>query len=256
MEEKCVLICEDSIDGIFTGIYDGWKLGGGGVHVELCMGRPGQAELFSRYETVGTDPDKAAKVARTIRRKLGPEVYEQLCYAACSTDADKGTCIYYALKEGFANGHAHPRVLENLTNPYILKISKMQLAVWHEMHRFLGFVRFREIQKGVLFAAIHPQHSILPLIAPHFADRLPRESWVIYDEGRQDALLHPAGGDCYIRRQAVISSGQLQGLAHEEKYAVLWKEFCRSITVPERQDPRRQQQNLPKKYRQHLPEFC
>lgn len=256
MGEKYVLICEDNMDGIFTGVYDGWKLGTSDTQVELCVGIPEQTELFSQYLTIHTDEAKAAKVARTIRRSLGWAVYEQLCYAACSSDSQKGTCIYYALKEGLFGGTANPVVLQNLKNPYILKISQLQLKVWHEMHRFMGFVRFQEIQKGILFSVICPDHAVLPLIAPHFADRLPKENWVIFDEKRRDALIHPAGGEWYIRRQVELAAGQTAECEEESRYAGLWKEFCRSIAVAERQNPKLQKQNLPQKYREHLTEFC
>lgn len=256
MKEKYVLVCQDSIEGIFTGVYDGWKLGTCETEVELYTKTPSQRELFSRYLNVEADSEKAGKVAGTIRRRLGTEVYEQLCYAACSTDGQKGTCIYYALKEGLSGRSANPRVLENLKNPYILKISKIQLAVWHEMHRFLGFVRFTQVQKGILFSVIRPDYGILPLIAPHFADRLPGENWVIYDEGRRDALIHPAGKSWYILRQVSMEpelAGKIDG---KGRYEGLWKEFCQSIAVPERRNQRLQKQNLPKKYRDHLTEFC
>lgn len=251
-----MLICEDSIDGIFTGIYDGWTLEGEDRQVELRTGTSGQTELFCSYRKVETDPKKAEKVARTIRRRLGQEVYEQLCYAACSNDVEKGTCIFYALKEGLSGGRANPAVLQNLKNPYILKISRIQLSVWHEMHRFLGFVRFREIRKGILFSVICPDYAILPLIAPHFENRLPRENWVIYDERRRDALIHPAGREWYIRRQVAVDVSAEDTDGEEEEYAGLWKEFCRSISIVERGNQRLQQQNLPVKYREHLTEFC
>lgn len=254
MREKYVLVCEDSIDGIFTAVYHGWKLDASGAQVELCMETDGQTELFSRYLVIEADPEKASKVAGTIQRRLGQEVYEQLCYAACSEDAQKGTCIYHALKEAFAGGKANPGVLENLRNPYILKISRIQLAVWHEMHRFMGFVRFQEVQNGILFSVIRPDYAVLPLIAPHFADRLPGENWVIYDEGRRDALIHPAGKEWYILRQVEIEPAKRSG--SEGCYESLWKEFCRSIAVSERRNQRLQSQNLPKKYREHLTEFC
>lgn len=256
MEEKYILICPDSLEGIFTGIYDGWKLGNEGFEVELSMGRPGQAQLFCHYQTVDADPEKAEKVAGTIKRRLGPETYEQLCYAACSAEDDKGTCMYYALREALSGGGGARCVLENLKNPYILKIARMRQTVWHEMHRFLGFVRFREIQNGILFSEIGPDNPILPLLGPHFADRLPRENWMIYDEKRRDALVHPAGKSCYIRRQALLEADRLQGLQKDEVYASLWKEFCQSISVSERENPRAQRQNLPHKYRKYLTEFC
>ena len=75
MGAKYVLVCEDSIDGIFTGVYDGWKLGTPGVQVELRVEVDGQTELFSQYLTIEADEKKAVKVAGTIQRKLGQEVY-------------------------------------------------------------------------------------------------------------------------------------------------------------------------------------
>lgn len=256
MEEKYVLICSDSLEGIFTGVYDGWKLGNRGMQVALSMGQPRQTEFFCQYQTVDVDPQKAEKVARTIRRELGQDTYEQLCYAACSTQEDKGTCIYYALREGLSGKGNRRCVLENLKNPYILKISKMRQTVWHEMHRFLGFVRFREIENGILFSEIGPDNPILPLLGPHFADRLPGENWMIYDENRRDALIHPAGKPCYIRRQAFLETQRLEGVQKDEVYVALWKEFCRSISVSERENLRAQRQNLPHKYRKYLTEFC
>ena len=163
MNEKYILICTDSIEGIFTGVYDGWKYGNEGAQVELRTEPPSQPEFFSRYETVESDPEKAGKVMRTIWRELGRASYEQLCYAACSTDEEKGTCIYYALRDGLSRRRGNPAVLENLKNPHILKISKLRQTVWHEMHRFLGFVRFQEIRDGILFAAICPDNAILIL---------------------------------------------------------------------------------------------
>ncbi len=255
MQEKYILICPDSLEGIFTGVYDGWELGNQGRQVEICVGEPVQAQLFCQYQTVDADPKKAEKVARAIGLRLGRETYEQLCYAACSMEEDKGTCIYYALREGLSGSGGARCVLENLKNPYILRISKMRQTVWHEMHRFLGFVRFREIQDKVLLSVISPDNQILPLLGPHFADRLPGENWVIYDEKRQDALVHPAGKPWHIRRQAALEERLLKGGTEEEAYASLWKEFCRSISVSERENPKAQCQNLPHKYRKHLTEF-
>lgn len=256
MEETYILICPDSLEGIFTAVYDGWKLGNDGRRIRLCIGKPEQPELFSRYRTVEPDAEKTEKVARTIRRSLGQEAYEDLCYAACSTEEDKGTCIYYALREGLAGGGADPGALRNLKNPYILKISRMRQRVWHEMDRFLGFVRFREMENGILFSAIRPDNPILPLLGPHFADRLPGENWMIYDEARRDALIHPAGKPWYVWRQAKLDPERMVGAPEKEIYADLWRGFCRSISVAERRNADLQRQNLPYKYREHLTEFC
>lgn len=255
MNEKYVLICPDSLEGIFAGVYDGWRYGNGGARVELCTEPPSQTELFAHYQKVDPDQEKAEKVIRTIKRELGEESYEQICYAACSEDREKGTCIYYAIRKGLACGRSRPAVLEDLKDPHILKLSKLRLTVWHEMHRMLGFVRFREIQGKVLLAVICPDNAVLPLLAPHFEDRLPREDWIIYDEGRQDALIHPAGKSCTIQRQAVLDPGQVRESGEDRAYAALWKIFYQTISVRERENLRVQRQNLPYKYRKYMTEF-
>lgn len=255
MEEKYILICSDSLEGIFTGVYDGWGLGNQGRQVEISIGQSAQTQLFCQYQTVEADAEKAGKVIRTIFQSLGRQTYEHICYAACSVEEDRGTCIYYALREGLAGKKANPDILQNLKNPYILRLSKMRQTVWHEMHRFLGFVRFREIQDKILLSVISPGNAILPLLGPHFADRLPGENWIIYDEKRQDALIHPAGKPWHIRRRAALEERWTKGGAEEEAYASLWKGFCRSISVSERENPKAQRQNLPHKYRKYLTEF-
>ena len=58
----------------------------------------------------------------------------------------------------------------------------------------LGFLRFEELSGGVLYAQMEPPYAVLPLIAPHFADRLRQENWIIHDLKRGLLALHRAGG--------------------------------------------------------------
>ena len=68
----------------------------------------------------------------------------------------------------------------------------MKRRVSNEAHYFIEFVRFRELENGVLFSEIEPKNRVLTCIAEHFADRFPME-WVIYDNTHQEFLVHPAG---------------------------------------------------------------
>ena len=49
---KVVFQCEDSTDGIFTGIYDAWDSRVGHRNVKLEAGREYDMELFSEYRRV------------------------------------------------------------------------------------------------------------------------------------------------------------------------------------------------------------
>ena len=96
-QEKRILVCEDSMEGIFSAVYDGWKECAGGCKVSIQTSFPVSMELFTSYREIATDQSKAGKVMRTILMRLGSEVYEQICLAAASADEDRGTAIFATL---------------------------------------------------------------------------------------------------------------------------------------------------------------
>lgn len=255
MEEKKILICEESLDGIFTAVYEGWPEAAQGVFLEICTKEPDNLELFCTCREILPDAEKAEKVARSIRRKLGVCVYQDLCYALASTHPDKATAVFQVLWQALSGGRCNRRIMEALGDSYVSLVSKLRVKVWHEFHRHLGFVRFRELSGGLLLAQITPDNDILELLGPHFANRLPNENWMIYDEKRRKALLHPQQGTCVLYRDVVFTKEKLAELALQEEYEELWRAFVRSVTIEERKNPRLQQQFLPLKYRGNMPEF-
>ena len=65
MEEK-YLICEDSLEGIFTGIYDAYALREGHEHVHIQVGEEENLRLFATYLHILPDSVKTDKVANTL----------------------------------------------------------------------------------------------------------------------------------------------------------------------------------------------
>ena len=84
MEEK-YLICEDSLEGIFTGIYDAYALREGHEHVHIQIGEEDNYRLFASYLHISPDPVKTDKVARTLLGRLGEHAYHAVCRAAASS---------------------------------------------------------------------------------------------------------------------------------------------------------------------------
>lgn len=261
MEEKRIYLCEDSLEGIFTAVYRAWEdsLRSPKKHrgVEIYTREPFDREFFCEYIQVDASLEISGKVAASIRRKLGEEVYQQLCHAACCQRSEKGTAIYHTLVEGMGGGRHNALVLENLRNPYVREAANMYRRVWNESHHLLGFVRFRELEQGILFSKIRPDNDVLILLAPHFADRFPLENWMIYDEGRHSAVLHPEGGQWYLRRNLELMSEKIVKMGEEsEEYEELWKVFHSHIAVKERKNPLLQRQNLPIRFRSNILEFA
>ena len=112
--KKKMLICDDTIEGIFTAVYDGWRWGNRGFSVGIAVREPDYPELFTENLEIISDSVKAFKVARTIKNRLGGQVYEAVCYAAASVHPEKGTAIFYLLRRALEKGRIDTRVLELL----------------------------------------------------------------------------------------------------------------------------------------------
>ena len=160
--------CEDSLDGILTGIYDAWDSRLGHGNVKLKTDEQDTLELFCNYRQVKTDAVKAEKVLRTIRGRLGEEAFEAVCYAAACTDSRRADAIYRVVVLGLHMKDGR-RVMNCLQNPDVSLVMSLRIKAWHEAHRYMGFVRFEELENGVLYSAIEPAYAVLPLMAPQRA---------------------------------------------------------------------------------------
>ena len=78
-QEKRILVCEDSMEGIFSAVYDGWKECAGGCKVSIQTSFPVSMELFTSYREIATDQSKAGKVMRTILMKTGELPFIMCC---------------------------------------------------------------------------------------------------------------------------------------------------------------------------------
>ncbi len=69
MEEKYI-ICEDSLEGIFTAVYDAYALREGHDHLHVQVGETDNYRLFATYLHSQPDFGKTEKVVRTLKERL------------------------------------------------------------------------------------------------------------------------------------------------------------------------------------------
>lgn len=250
-----IFLCEDSIDGIFTGIYDAWASRYGHKNIKLCINDTITYELFSEYITVSPDSEKSEKVGRTIIARLGLEAYQDILQAILAQDdkkkkeqPDKADCIYRTLLYGFSLPDGH-RILQALGNPYIARVFELSRSTGNEAHHLLGFLRFQELENGVLFSTIHPKNQVISVLAEHFTDRLPQEHFMIYDATHQIAAIHKAGSGYFLTDASNLNQDIITRLSPAEKeYQKLWCGFFESIAIEARKNPKLQSQNIPKHF--------
>ncbi|ROR26366.1 putative DNA metabolism protein [Mobilisporobacter senegalensis] len=254
MITKKIFMCEDSVDGIFTAIYDAWdsRYGHDNVRIQV-QGEEMELELFSEYIDVGPDEEKIRKVARSIKEKISEEAFDMVCKAAWSHEKNKGDVIYRFLILGF---HIGSKVINLHSNDTVIKMFNMNRNVFYETHHFLGFIRFTESKNHILFSKINPKNDILRLIAPHFSDRLNNENFIIYDEKRKSAIVHRSGYPWIFTYANELDVDKLSNLSpEEEEFRALWQTFFDTIGIEERKNYRLQRNNLPKRFRSNMVEF-
>ncbi|MDF2544101.1 MAG: hypothetical protein K0S47_3819 [Herbinix sp.] len=251
-----IYLCEDSIDGIFSGIYEAWssRYGHNNIKIqEKSLEQTYNIELFSEYITVETNEELSAKVAKSVKEKIKGEAYEMLCRVALSNHTGKADLIYRFMILGF---HFGPSIMEHVSDEVVSKVYQLNRYVGYEAHHLLGFVRFTELDNGILLANIHPKNNVLTLIAPHFSDRLPEETFIIFDEIRKKAVLH-APGRPWIMTD--VNEGDLDRLkvtiTTEDEYEKLWKTFFQHIAIKERTNKKLQRNMLPLRFRDDMTEF-
>ena len=255
MPEEKYLICEDSMEGVFTGIYDAYAFREGHEHLHIQIGEEENLRLFASYLYITPDLVKTRKVAETIQKRLGTDVYMSICRALSTEDAGKGQAVYRTVVDGITNGSGR-RVLENSMNPYVDTVFRLSRCAANEIHRLMEFIRFQELKQGILYSRIGAKCNVVSFLMPHFADRLPLENFIIYDEKRELYGVPPAGKEWYlVSGMERKTEDELLMSEKEEAYQELFTMFCQTIAIKDRKNLKLQQQMLPLRFQEYMVEF-
>jgi len=253
---KCpslILQCEDSVEGILTAVYDAFveKNKMKDYHdgdISIVIGDNQDMFLFAQIVEVQTDLDKAQKTLFSIQKKISYLVYKRVLSALCHYDAERGNVVLGFLIKGFPMG---AKVIDVLTDPYVMGVMELSRKVDNESHLFSGLIRFTDIGK-FLYSEIEPKCNVLPQVMEHFEDRYPNQNYVIYDKKKQVALVHPAFCESFF---VYGDEWDVDLTQYTDRFESLWKEYFAHIEIRERHNPRCQNTLLPKWYRKNMLEF-
>lgn len=254
MEEK-YLICEDSLEGIFTGIYDAYALRLPHERIHIQIGHEENLRLFAVYLEIIPDEAKAQKVSHTLQKRLGAQACMELYSALASGEADKAEAVYKTVVCGLGMKNGC-QVMGKLTNRYVHRVFELARTVRNETCHWREFLRFQELENGMLFSKIGAKSNIITFLMPHFADRLPLCNFIIYDEKRGIYGVHPASGDWFLVTDREVNEESLTRYSETEvQYQELFKHFCHKISIKERENPKLQQSMLPLWFQEYMVEF-
>lgn len=240
-------IIDGSFEGLLTSVFEAYS--SRRFPAGICADDGYQLDFGQEQVHIRTDGAKASRVMAGILRKMGAAVYEQAWTAFLSNDATRHIKILRYLALGFQVGRALP---DMLAEPAVMDVLELARPVARECNKLLGFVRFSIMENGAQFSEIAPEHNQLPLLMPHFADRLPDVPFVLHDSRRKLAGLHGAG-----QWRIVVADGlRLPGYSDDElEWRKMWKRYFDALAIEERKNARLQMSLMPKRYWRGLTEM-
>lgn len=247
MREMTCFLYDGSFEGLLTAIYDAFYSRERNVRIASTRGL--QQSLLEKYISIDTDLEKAEKVYHSIINKISPNALDNVYRVfLADREEDNARIIFEYLKFGFKVG---AKVDSYLSDDRVLRVHKIRQRVDLEVHRMMGFIRFRLLQGDIYYAPFEPDNDILTLLAPHFSKRFADQNWVIHDIGRNRAAL-------YNKKEWIIVDAHLEKIPEaderEQAYQQLWKHFYKSVTIKERFNPALHKRLLPKRYWRYLVE--
>lgn len=244
--------CEDSVESIYTAVYRAYEEKRDHGDTVLCLTE--EPFLFAEDVAVAADEEKARKVMNTLLRRFGEEDSLRLMMALASEDEWKAQAVYRTIVEGLRGKCGQGHLFDNLAHDEVHKAFALGRKVSTEVGHQKQFLRFQELENGVLYSRIGPKSDVLAFIMPHFADRLPIENFLIHDEVRNLFGIHPAGKQWYLFRGEEAGL-QLKVSEEEKQYQELFRQFFHTITIEERRNYKLQRGMLPLRFREYMVEF-
>jgi probable DNA metabolism protein len=210
-----------------------------------------QQSLFAEVIAIETDQDRAEVFWDQLTGRLTPESCAHICYVLLADHPEREMMISRYLLLAWEVGK---KIGSMLAHPHVAPFWKLARQVGGEAHRYKGFVRFQEVTGGFYYAAISPDHRVLSLIAPHFADRFNDQQWVIHDVKHGEGIVYDRQ-----RREWLLlpmeATADPELTPAEEQFKALWRSYFKTLAIAERDNPGLQKSKVPLKVRPWLVEF-
>ncbi len=235
-------LVDGSEDCFYTAVFDGYN----DKSCAITSRRDLQLGLDTAVKEITADEQKAKRVKKKICEYDSAATNDiSLALRSCADNKEQTAFEYIRLLI------KHRRPVRTMLNiPAVFDMDDMRSRVTGELHNMKGFLRFMENDKGVLYAPYSPDNDITDLLAPHFAERLKNQKFVIHDIKRKKAALYDGNEIvvCYADGADVYLS------EYEQAFEELWRLYYKSVNITERPHDRQMKGYMPVRYWKFLPE--
>ena len=252
-----------TIDGLLTAVFEAFALH---EQPEALLSEGDPVPLFcDRLYTVPTDTEKAGRVWKGLEKRLPKNAVKMLAVSFLSEMRELNNPLFQYICKVFRQPDGESGIERNFADSDVLTVTNIARKVLHEGQRMKQFIRFQKAKDGTYLAVISPDHNVLPLITDHFADRFNDQPWLIYDAKRHYGFYYDGNGEpvriTFADESSVsfnLSNGHLNDdVLSDDDHLMqdLWRTYFKAICIRERLNPRKQLQDMPRRYRKYLTEL-
>lgn len=194
------------------------------------------------------DRDRARRLYGALARRVSSEFQKLIARGFLTCLPEKELDLLTLIRRGLREGD---RVRLDLSDPVVARVNLALTKMWTEWDHLKGFVRFSDLD-GFLVGEIEPKNRVLPLLAPHFAERYSGERLALYDRTHHEVFLSDRG-----RWKLLPAEDFRMGPAgaEEKAFRAMWRSYYQTIAIEGRINPKCQSTHLPKRYRHVMTEF-
>ena len=246
------------MDGLLTAVFDAFAMH---EQPETLLTEGEALPLFcERTQTVHTDEEKARRVWTGLEKKLSREAMKLISVSWLSELKELNGHLFRYICKVFTAGKGIER---HFADPDVLAVTNIARKVLHEQLRMKQFIRFQKAKDGTYLGVVSPDHNVLPLIIDHFQDRFNDQPWLIYDAKRHYGFNYD--GKTVIRitfeDEAAVPFNLANGKLDESVLSSddqllqdLWRTYFKAICIRERMNPRKQLNDMPRRYWKYMTE--
>lgn len=257
-----VYVFDNTLDGLLTAVFDSFFLH---QQPEMLLAEGDQLPLFADdLHTVVTDADHAAQVWKGLEKRLTAAGLRVISLSWLSEERALNQPLFNYICKVFRQPAGAPSIEQNASDIDVLAVRNTCRRVLHEQLRMKQFIRFQKAKDGTYLAVISPDHNVLPLIIDHFQDRFNDQTWLIYDAKRHYGYYYD-GAAAPIRitfedESAVpfdLANGKMDAevLSNDDAlFQQLWRTYFKAICIKERMNPRKQLNDMPRRYWKYMTE--
>ena len=208
-----------------------------------------QCGLLDEIVTIKTDNEKAERVYKCLKNCKTKYLVSDFNLTFRSGEKKRFKVLFDYLNVAISNKNID--VSKAFALPEIQAFTDLKNRIYTETHRFKGFLRFMETEKGFYYACYEPDNDITELLVPHFTARL-QSPFIIHDIKRNILAL------CDGKRYKILNGGN-NGVTvfmseSEEIFLDLWQQYYKSINIEERKNLRQMRNYMPERYWKNLSE--